>query len=93
MLGNFLTKVFDFARSDKKRGSDCEQEGWDALRRRNTVTGKDKKLHKKREEKQVKIWNHEVNRMKKGQAGSNGEIQPLNRPVFTKGASQKEKYH
>jgi len=31
--------------------------------------------------------------MKKGQAGSNREIQPLNSPVFTKAASQKEKHH
>ena len=50
-------------------------------------------VQKEREEKQMKIWKHEVNRMKKGQAGSNREIQPLNSPVFTKAASQKEKHH
>lgn len=50
-------------------------------------------VQKEREEKQTKVWNHEVKRMKKGQAESNREFQLLNRPVFTKGASQKEKHH
>lgn len=49
--------------------------------------------YKRREDKQTKTWNHEVNRKKKGQAESNGEFQLLNRPVFTKGASQKENHH
>lgn len=49
--------------------------------------------YKKGGGKETKIWNHEVNRKKKGQAESNGEFQLLNRPVFTKEASQKENHH
>lgn len=63
IIGNFLTKVIDLARSDKMRGSWHEQEGWDTLRWRNTVPGKrQEKKNKKRGRKSrqnLKAWSQQ----------------------------------